>query len=251
MTTKFISQVKRLGLLFLLTFPSVPGQESGCPPGGGPGWWSRAATDLIASSDFRCTSEELRDLRILSPDHRIAVRVVKDAWWVEVGNRKLSLKGTESKVGYPAELAWSPDSRAFYITEGVGNIDGFRLRLYRVEDEGIRILPDVNRMVQQDFNRQHMCVSYPGSKTLEDNPNVAGVEWLGGSDQLLVVAEVPPHGTCTQMGYFGGYVVSVSSAAIMERFSPRELLRKWHDVVGRRLREEFLDLTAKQRDDLP
>jgi hypothetical protein len=162
-------------------------QVTQCPPGCGPGRWSLEAVDL--SSESGKAPYESRDIRIASPDQQKTVRIVKDRWWVEIGGRKISPNSKTESLLYPAELAWAPDSRALYITQSVGYSTGYHTEVYRLKEDDLHLVTGVNETIQRDFERQHKC-------DYGQLPNVAGLKWLGDSEQLVRVAEVPPVGIC-------------------------------------------------------
>jgi hypothetical protein len=236
--------------LSLGLIPRIWAQSSGCPPGGGVGQWSVKAVNLNASSDWSCNSEDRRDLRLYSPDHEAVIRVVKDHWWIESAGRKMAPSPKGSYVSYPAELAWSPDSGAFYITWSDGSIRGFQTEVYRFEGDRIESFPDFNQVVRRDFNRLHGCTFVQDGKTYHESPNIAALGWTSGSSALLVVAEAPPDSWCDR-GYFGGYVVSLSDSAILRRYSPQQLNEQYGQMIGARLRGDFENLTKKEKSELP
>ena len=56
-------------------------------------------------------------------------------------------------------------------------------------------------------------------------------------------------GICEDMQYFAGFLVSVPSGQISERYSPQELANRWGDVLGERLQSKlkYLSDDAKAR----
>jgi hypothetical protein len=142
-------------------------------------------------------------------------------------------------------MAWSPDSDAFYITEGVGAVGGYLTRVYRVEDNKIERLPDIDRTVQIALDRNHKCKDeVSGEVTPPKYLNVAAVRWLDGSNALLAVGEIPPTGECgEQSGYFEGFMVSLTSGEILKRYSPQTVISRWGKVVGDRLTSDLQAIT--------
>ena len=239
--------------IFLISIAvgSVSAQKTDCPPGGGPGQWSVSATDLSASSDWRCADENSRDLRISSPDHRSSVLVKADRWWIEVDGKRVPSAGKDSNVGYPAELAWSPDSKSLYITQSDGSIAGFHTNVYTFEDGLVKeVLPKINELVEHEFNQHHACRYVRNGKRYMDSPNVAGLAWSDDSTSLLVVAEVRPDSDCDRE-YFGGYLVSIATSEIKKTYSPQELKDELAKTIGSRLQGDFKDLSKRQRDAKP
>jgi len=158
---------------------------------------------------------------------------------------------------YPAELAWSQDSRAFYITQsdGTSELQGFHTEIYRVDERGVRQLPNIDRVVHRRFDHRHKCVLYfagdkgkPDDRFEDDYSNVAGFKWIDGSGQLILVAEIPPDQACGEhRGYFGGYLISTTDARITRQYSPEELVQQLSGTLGFRLKENYDDLTSDER----
>jgi len=128
-----------MGVALFLSCASCWGQGVDCPSGCSPGRWSSEAIDL--SSVRSKAPYETRDIRVLSPDKQKIAHIVKDHWWIEIGEIKISLGPKKSLILYPAELAWAPNSSALYITEGAGYTTGYRVSIYRLEDQNFAPLP--------------------------------------------------------------------------------------------------------------
>jgi len=236
---KTVETVAMLVLFAAACLASGHGLE--CPPGCSRGRWSTDAVDL--SSEKVKAPYISRDIRIHAPDRQKLVHVVKDHWWVEVGEKRIPLPSEPSVLLYPAELAWAPDSQAFFITSSVGFSTGFHADVYRIVDNKLVLVTKLDAVIRQDFDRRHKCSDGHAG----NDPNVAGLRWLGGSDRLLMIAEVPPIGTCKNEEYFGGYEMSVGSGRILGRFSPQQLVDRWGQELGDRLKSnlDFLSAAAK------
>jgi len=213
---------------------------------GASGQWSQSANDLCAGGQGDIP-EENRNLAIPAPDRTAVVHVVKDHWYVTLGQKRGSLRDKQSSVGCPAELGWSPDSRAFYITQSDGSIAGFQTLIYQIEGTQLRRLPDVNLVLRRNFNHKFGCVFYDNGRRKLEEHNVAGLKWIDKSNQLLIVMEVLPDSWCRHRGYFGGYLVSLPSAQIIQRFSPNDLMKQWANVLGERLKGDLADLSPKEQ----
>jgi hypothetical protein len=222
------------------------GQEPKCLAGGSPGWWSTDATDLCTTTKDT-VPDFTRDLSISTQDHVKTVHVVKGDWWVESSGRKLHYDPQDAHVGYPAELAWSPDGNAFYITSGTGIIAGYKTELYQVKNDKLERPININLIIKEDFERRHKCTYMDKGKDIGDEPNVGALKWVSGSDQILVVAEVPPHGLCPHFGYFGGYLISVLQGKILNRYSPKQLMQGWPHVIGQKLKDDYKGLSRQEK----
>jgi len=238
--------ISALAALLILVQASLLGaRETTCPPGCHPGRWSTEAIDLSTQKVKAPYGD--RDIRVYSPDHQKSFRVVNDRWWVEVGGKRLSQQGESSALYYPAEVAWAPDSRAFFLTLSFGDTTGYTAAVYRVSEEKLIPVLHMNPMIQKDFDRHHKCFDAGTG----NDPNVAGLKWLQDSDRLLVIAEVPPVGICKQMGYFGGYEISLASMKIVGRFSPEQLADRWIGALGDRLSSNFSNLSQAAKASVP
>jgi hypothetical protein len=246
--------------ILLFFFAAIPGLAGAvkavCPPDG-VGQWSKEAMFLCPQYKGR---DYTRDMRIQSPDGEAVVRVGYENWWLEMGGRKMSLPSKESRLAIDdsrvtenAELAWAPDSVTFYLTqsENRAGVQGFYTGVYRVTKDRVVSLLNVNEIVQREFDRRHVCVAYDvRGKRYSEEADISAVKWVNGSDQLLVVAETTYDSECAR-GYFAGYLVSLSQRKVIQRYSARELMTQWSDVVGDRLKEDFRGLTAEQKDAQP
>ena len=187
------------------------------------GEWSREATVLEYRGGTRTAA-------ILAPDRRKKAIVDGVSLRVEMDGPRLP--GIENAgVSTLAELRWAPDSRAFFITESHGGAVGeWRVTVYMIETQSVRSV-DVTSEVTREFKQHYRCAE-------PEEPNVGAVRWVDGSNQLLVVAEVPPHSSCPEMGKVKGYVVKVPTGRIVQAFDARELKTRWGRYLGDRLKRK-------------
>jgi hypothetical protein len=180
------------------------------------GDWSAEAISLVY----------LRRAEIVSPDGRRAVIISEGPLVIEMDGRPL--QGTENRaVTTLAELAWAPDSGALFITQSYGGAVGeWRVAVYTVESGGVRAW-DVSSEVVRQFRKLYKCKG-------AEAPNVGAAKWLDGSKRLLLVAEIPPHSSCPEMGKVRGYVVEIPDGRIVESFGARELKARWAQYLGKR-----------------
>ncbi len=224
-----------LGLLLaLVVLPGINfGKTVECPPGCSPGRFSSAATDL-SWERVRAPATD-RDIITYSPDRHSVLRVVNDRWWVEIEGKKIKPPRKSSEIYYPAEWAWAPDNKTFFITSSFGETTGYRMKIYRIDRGRIRMISNPTNRIIAAFNVAHKCEYIVDGEDYGNDPNVAGLVWLEGSRQILVVAEVPNLGICKQMYYFGGFLLTVPSGQILQRFSTLELIDRWGKDLGWRL----------------
>jgi hypothetical protein len=176
--------------------------------------------------------------------------VVNGHWTIEIEGNEFSLDSDASYVSdYPAELAWAPDSAAFYITqsEATSEINGFHTDIFRVVGLRVEKIADVAPVVTADFEVRHKCVDSYQGKVYSAPPNIAGLKWIDGSSKLLVVAEVVPDCTFGRREYFGAYLLSLADGKIVARFSPKEIAAHWRSTIGVRLKGDLKDLNPQEK----
>jgi len=84
---------------------------------------------------------------------------------------------------------------------------------------------------------QKAAASFPRCEQKED-PNFALAAWLKGGTEMLIVAEVPPHSSCTNMGALRalrGLRVSTQTGRLLAQLPEAALRRKWERALGCRL----------------
>lgn len=210
------------------------------------GQWSSAASDLCPGEDSAIPGEN-RKLRVVASGRKTVFHVVDGRWWVTVNGKPQSLNSKHSHVGCPAEVGWSSDSKAFYITQSDGQIAGFHTEVFLLANGLAELTPGINSLVERDFTRDHGCIQRITGKRVTEKPNIVGLRWVKDHDQLLLVAEVRPDNLCGHRGYFAGYLVEIPTGKIIERYSPGELNRQWATDLGVRLKGDFEGLPVKER----
>jgi len=213
------------GLLFLLCslVTGATAQEGN--------FWATGATTLYA---YRATTLNYalgHAVRLPSPDRKkqLSVRTVEDSsdpdglhinYTVRTGQATYRTK----LLGFDGEVAWSPDSKAFAVTqtEGGGGL-GSRVYVFYVGEKGLTRL-DVSRPIEEDFGHPVKCdVRVP--------PNTGFIRWGADSSTLLVAAEVVPVSICKCMGTFRAYEMALPSLAIVRTYSQIEAKKRfWHDL---------------------
>ncbi len=241
--TKVTAAVLLAAVLAVLTPCAIEARPAQCPDRCLPGRYSAEAAQADSGREGYTAGHP-----IYSPDRRKAFRIEEDHWWLEVNGKKITPQ--QDLMDWPwVEIGWAPDSRTFFITHSGGYTTGYRLDLYRLEGERIRALADVTRLLQKDFDLRHKC--YDPATRLGNDPNIAGLKWMDGSNDLLVVAEVPNVGICPQMAYFGGYRVSAITGKILGRYSPAELWRRWKKDFGENLLSDLHYMSRARKSTTP
>jgi hypothetical protein len=168
----------------------------------------------------------VKRLEIQSPDAKKTAII--DGIELRVISEGRDLPGANDQgISTLAELAWSPDSTAFFITESHGGeVGDWHVSVYVISRGTLRRTSPVGN-VMKEFKRHYGCEG-------PEEPNVGAVKWLDGSKKLLVAAEVPPHSSCPDMGKVGGYVLLVRTGQIVQEFSEKKLRAQWGRYLGRR-----------------
>lgn len=174
---------------------------------------------------------------IKSPDGRKTLRVtrVPDASYRTEGLLRFSVTAgskpsSAQLAGFDAEVTWSPDSSAFAVTqtEGGGGF-GYRVYIFYVEPDGLRKLT-VSTPIEKAFGTPTKC-------EIPVVPNTGFVTWLGGSERVLIAAEVVPVSVCQCSGMFRVYEVHLPDLKIINSFDQALAKEKFADVLGCELRD--------------
>ena len=181
--------------------------------------WSKEAT-------FLAYDGESRRSEVISPDRK-KIAVIKGVKLDVIVDDKRFTGLEHEGVSTLAELGWSPDSTAFFVTESYGGVVGdWHVTVYLIEDGRVRGI-DVTRQVVKEFNKHYRCRA-------PHRPNIGAVKWMNGSRSLLLIAEVPPHSNCPEMGKVRGYVVAVPTGQIVDEFDEAKLIADWGHYLGKR-----------------
>ena len=125
------------------------------------------------------------------------------------------------------EVLWSPDSRGFAVTVSDGGLVGtFETHVYLIDVNGKPVYQNIQKVVSPIATKKQRCI--PDDETA----NIGVAAWLKGSREVLIVAEVPPHSSCRNMGDIGGFIVDVKSKKVGKRISEKELWSKWAKFLG-------------------
>lgn len=123
------------------------------------------------------------------------------------------------------EVSWAPDSRYLAVSASDGgSVGNWSITVFAVRDGRAQRLPPY-RELHAAANRLLQCDG-PESANL----GVAG--WLKGGAEMLVVAQVPPHSVCRNMGSLRGFRVATASGRILESMSYAALRKRWPDWLG-------------------
>lgn len=140
--------------------------------------------------------------------------------WLTHKGRKYPL---EFGAYVEAEVAWSPDSRDFFVTYSDGGAVGtFHVLVYRVDDTGVHRsepVPNGRRLFQPD------CMS-------KEFPNVGAIQWGENPGTLVIAVEVPPHSSCVDMGTFRAFEISVADGRKLREYGQLKAKRLFAKTLG-------------------
>lgn len=172
--------------------------------------------------------DDLMPIIVWAPDRSIYITVDRNGLII------VSKSGQISRVDVPinpplVEVKWSPDSRHLFINASDGGIVGsWNVKVYSVDARGLIKELDVGDSVRKSIKDFPQCEE-------REFANIAAVAWLANGNELLLVAEVPPHSTCSNMGSVRGFRMSSTTGEILEQVSERMLKRRWGAFLGCRL----------------
>lgn len=176
-----------------------------------------------------------KGLTVPSPDGLSRVRFIfRDSGVIvqtsgAIGKLRFAIDGVN------AEVLWSPDSQRFFVTFSDGGLVG-DYNLYIVEKtQGRPQKIDLTPRIKRTFGNPVRCAEV-GERNFQDGPNVGGIAWLGGSDRLLVAAEIPPHSVCDSFGTFRAYEFDLTSMRVTNTYDQLEAKARFGDLLGEELR---------------
>lgn len=166
---------------------------------------------------------------LASPDGRSRV-VVRD----NGGGLTIQTSGAIGKLSFTteddvaAELTWSPDSKAFFITGSDGGAVGDFHLLVVGRFGGRLTVKDASGAIYAAFGHPVKCDGGP------EAPNVGGIKWLSGH-RVLVAAEIQPHSICDSMGTFKAYELDPATMRVGRRYGQLEAKKRFGPDLGTEL----------------
>lgn len=193
--------------------------------------YSQQATAIWANIWIK--KEPVGTIRIPSPDRTNAVTAVYDLktdstlLTVAAGTKQFKAK-VQGSVG--SELAWSSDSKAFFLTYSDAGLGGeyFTLVFY-VSEQGLRKL-NPSSVVKRAFGHA-ICSGGPSPV------NVVGVAWMRGSDRILIAAQIPPLSVCDSYNTFKAFELALPSAVVIKSYGQIAAKQSFWSYLGKDLRD--------------
>jgi len=212
--------------LFAVSCPIVFAQSAGVPSYCG-SQYSTNATSLDSAAEH--------PVSVSSPDKQKIVIARTIYGTSDEGHVRYSVrvarKTFRAKLpGFNGEVTWSPDSKAFAVseTEGGGGI-GARVYVFFVDADGLHKI-DVSEPIEKDFG-------YPVRCDVKIPPNTGVVSWGLDSSTLYVAAQVIPVSLCKCMGTFRVYEINLPSLAIVRGYSQKQSKERFKALLGCDLRD--------------
>lgn len=201
--------------------------------------YSRSATSIWASGD----------ITIPAPDGKRAI-VVKPA--VDANGEETHIvfvraggHDSRTKLGalVLAEVAWAPDSNAFFVTySDGGGVGTYHVEVVYVSENGIHVVepvPNGRRLLKPTCFDPEM-------------PNVGAIGWIGnGSDRLAIAVEVPPHSSCASMGTFKAFVIQLPDGKVISKYGQVEAKRTFSKLIGSELKNAEDSCVEKPQSCIP
>jgi hypothetical protein len=124
------------------------------------------------------------------------------------------------------EVVWSPDSRWFAVNFSDGGVVGtWDVAIYAAGAAGKQSSLVTSASIRKSAQGVAHCES-------PEELNIGLVSWAAGGKAALLVAEVPSHSSCKNMGAIFGFDVSVDSGKILGRRPERTLRQTSGDILG-------------------
>jgi hypothetical protein len=191
--------------------------------------YSQQATAIWENIWIR--NEPVGNIRIPSPDGTKNVTATYEQktdfllLTIAAGAKQFKAK-VEGGVG--AELAWSPDSKAFFMTWSDSGLDGeYHTLVFYVSERDLR-------RVNLDLAAKR---AFGHPIPLPCDTNVVGVAWLDGSRRILIAVQVPPLSICDSYNTFRAFEVSLPEAVVIHSYGQIPAKKKFWTYLGKDLRD--------------
>ncbi|MBI3661558.1 MAG: hypothetical protein HY234_00690 [Acidobacteria bacterium] len=141
-------------------------------------------------------------------------------------------KTFETDIGYMvcSEVAWAPDSKAFFVTYSDGGAVGnFHVVIYYLGKDGLSDIEPTAQVMSDYLSRPRTCFD-------DEEPNIAAIAWRGDSSHILLAAETLPHSNCEEMGTFRAYKVELPSGKIIRSYGQITAKKLFWKHLGDELR---------------
>jgi hypothetical protein len=184
------------------------------------GIWSQSAVSIWGGDAGTIPSPDGTKAIVIRPPHSPDSDETHDVI-VRANGREYR---TDIGAWVNAEAAWSPDSKAFFVTySDGGNIGTYHVKIINVEPTGLRIAEPV-----------------PNGRTLfvptcfePERPNVGAIKWMGkDASRLLIAVQVPPHSSCASMGTFKAFEIAIPDGSVLGRYGQLQAKKSFRNELG-------------------
>jgi hypothetical protein len=194
------------------------------------GMYARSAVPVW---DMLGNASERKAIKMASPDYSnvLVASAIGYAGVLLSLERAKSIFWTEEvRPGVGIEIAWSPDSKAFFVTtSNAGRNGNYELTVYFVNGKKV-----TKRYVTPAILN---AFGHPVKCDWEEDPNVAAVKWLNSSKRLIVAAEIVNHSNCDSYGTFRAYEVALPEVRIIKTYGQIESKRLFGKDIGWELKD--------------
>jgi hypothetical protein len=122
------------------------------------------------------------------------------------------------------EALWAPDSSYFVINESDGGVVGTWVPYLYTLRSGIAVRVDLSAVFKA-------AASLPECFEPEV-PNVGIIGWSKDSSEAWVLAQSPPHSSCSNLGSLAGFRVALHDGEVLERLPESSVRRRWGRHLG-------------------
>lgn len=145
---------------------------------------------------------------------------------VTVGGKNFDL--TEIIATPPLiEILPEPNGRNFAISFSDGGILGTWDSYVYNGSGGKFSIVNLRPLLTEYLDRAKLC----------NNIEIANIATIGfvKSDEVLVVAESPPHSSCEDMGRIVGFLVNTTETRVSDPIQEEDMKTKWNGILGCRI----------------
>lgn len=217
-----------LSLLLLITFvPKTVGSAEISSRDRCTGHWAAGAVSPYPDSGPSYLEPDFIPTNIPAPNGKVSIKATSE------GLSLVGRNGSTHIEAYPPlmEVLWAPDSRNFVINVSDGGLVGhWDTYLYSIDADESPVYRDIQKIVRPIADVLLQCEP-------KEEANLGVVSWINGGKDILIIAEVPPHSSCRNMGAIFGFRVSAKSGEIVERMSEDALRKKWAKALGCRFKK--------------
>ncbi|MBC3874043.1 hypothetical protein [Undibacterium flavidum] len=182
--------------------------------------WSENAKNLERDVD---KPNEAKN--IYSQDRKSSVKISRDGIFFVSNGKATHLKEIEF-YPYYNEVLWAEDSKRFVITSSDGGLSGgWHVYVYEIDENSkLKRLKLPNKAVKIIDKLPNCDGGY--------STNVGAIKWENEGKNLVIGLVVPHNGVCKNAGWTLGMKVSFDPSEIVEKYSKKELLRRFSDSTG-------------------